>query len=32
MNIDVKLEGEDGAFVRPRLSRQRDAVLELPLG
>jgi len=26
------LEGEDGAFVRPRLSRQSDVVLELPLG
>jgi len=32
MNIDLKLEDEDGAFVRPTSSRQSDVVLELPLG
>ena len=32
MNIELKLEGEDGAFVRTPSSRQSDVVLELPLG
>jgi len=32
MNIELKLEDEDGAFVRPPSSRQSDVVLELPLG
>jgi hypothetical protein len=32
MNIELKLEGEDGDFVRPLSSRQNDVVLELPLG
>jgi hypothetical protein len=32
MNIDLKLEDEDGAFVRRTSSRQSDVVLELPLG
>jgi DNA repair exonuclease SbcCD nuclease subunit len=33
MNIELKLEGEDGTFVRPSSSaRQSDVVLELPLG
>jgi DNA repair protein SbcD/Mre11 len=32
MNIELKLEDEDGAFVRPPSFRQSDAVLELPLG
>ena len=32
MNIELKLEDEDGAFVRPPSSRQNDVVLELPLG
>ena len=32
MNIELKLEDEDGVFVRPPSSRQSDAMLELPLG
>ena len=32
MNIELKLEDEDGVFVRPPSSRQSDAVLELPFG
>jgi DNA repair exonuclease SbcCD nuclease subunit len=32
MNIELKLEDEDGAFVRPLSSGQSDLVLELPLG
>jgi DNA repair exonuclease SbcCD nuclease subunit len=32
MNIELTLEDEDGAVVRPVPSRQSDAVLELPLG
>ena len=32
MNIELKLEDEDGGFVRPPSSRQSDVVLELPLG
>ena len=32
MNVELKLEDEDGAFVRPTPSRRSDAVLELPLG
>jgi DNA repair exonuclease SbcCD nuclease subunit len=32
MNIELTLEDEDGAVVRPVPSRQGDAVLELPLG
>ena len=32
MNIELKLEDEDGAFVRPPSSTQSDVVLELPLG
>ena len=33
MNIEIKLEDEDGAFVRPPPgSRQSVTVLELPLG
>jgi len=32
MNIELKLDLEDGAFVRPPSSRQSDLVLELPLG
>ena len=30
MNIELKLEDEDGAFVRPPSSKRSDAVLELP--
>ena len=32
MNVELELEDEDGAFVRPASSRQSDMVLELPLG
>ena len=32
MNVELKLEDEDGVFVRPASSRQSDVVLELPLG
>jgi DNA repair protein SbcD/Mre11 len=32
MNIELKLEDEDGGFVRPPPSRHSDPVLELPLG
>ena len=32
MNVSLKLEDEDGAFVRPPSARQSDVVLELPLG
>ena len=32
MNIELKLEDEDGAFVRPASSTRSDMVLELPLG
>jgi len=32
MNIELELDLEDGAFVRPAFSRQSDGVLELPFG
>jgi DNA repair exonuclease SbcCD nuclease subunit len=32
MNIELKLEDEDGVVVRPASPRQSDVVLELPLG
>jgi DNA repair exonuclease SbcCD nuclease subunit len=32
MNVELELEDDDRAFVKPPSSRQNDAVLELPLG